>query len=163
MDALEALAVLILAGAIIVLLYYYLQNNTEAMSKVREYIPSNVQQNNEEEQIPTGGLNMTQNANSDSNTSMGEKLKVKFKDIDMPNFSTYSISKKIYSFLDEKSDELIKDWSLATKEDTEALEKRYESVSRNVDELTKRFNEYREYTNERLDSINERLSKLEEE
>jgi len=162
MDALESLAILILAGAIIVLLYFYLQNNTEVISKVKEYIPSNVQNNNEEEQIPTGGLNMTQNADSNT-TSMGEKLKVKFKDIDMPNFSTDSFSKKIDSFLNEKSDELIKDWSLATKEDTISLEKRYESVSRNVDELTKRFNEYRDYTNERLESIDKRLSKIEEE
>ncbi|MEA4956516.1 hypothetical protein SDC9_07649 [bioreactor metagenome] len=163
MDALEALAILILAGAIIVLLYYYLQNNAEAMGKVKEYIPSNIQNKNEGEQVPTGGVNMAQNANSDSNTSMGEKLKVKFKDIDMPNISTDSFSKKIDSFLDEKSDELIKDWSLATKEDINVLEKRYELVSMGVDELTKRFNEYREFTNERLESIDKRLNKLEDE
>jgi hypothetical protein len=163
MDALEALAILILAGAVIVLLYYYLQNNTEAMNKFKEYIPSNVQNNNEEEQIPSGGSNMAQNVDADSSTSMGEKIKVRFKDIDMPNFNTDSFSKKIDSFLDEKSDELIKDWSLVTKNDINTLEKRCDTAYRNVDELTKRFNEYREYTNERLEKIDKRLEKLEEE
>lgn len=162
MDALKALAILILAGAILVLLYYYLQNNIETMTKVKEYIPSTVQSNNEEEKIPKGEINMSQNTNNDS-SSMGEKLKVKFKDIDMPNFSTDSFSKKIDSFLDEKSDELIRDWSLATKDDLNTLEKRCEAVYRNVDEITKRFNEYREYTNEKLKSIDKRLKKLEKE
>lgn len=162
MNALEALAIFILAGAIIILLYYYLQNNTETMSKFREYMPSAVQKNNvEEEKVPRGGLNMCQNVDEDS-SSMGEKLKVRFKDIDMPNFSTDNFSKKIDSFLDEKSDELIKDWSLATKDDLNLLEKRCEAAYRNADEITKRFNEYREYTNEKLDKIDERLKKLEE-
>lgn len=162
MDALEVLAVLILAGAIIVLLYYYLQNNADLMNKVRDYVPSSVQSNVEEEKVP-GGLNMAENINENSSTSMGEKIKVKFKDIDMPNLNTDVFSKRIDSFLDEKSDELIKDWELATKADVDILEKRCEVAYRNVDELAKRFNEYREYTNERMDHIDQRLKKLEED
>ncbi|RBQ22877.1 hypothetical protein ALNOE001_14600 [Candidatus Methanobinarius endosymbioticus] len=162
MDALEALTILILAGAIIVLLYYYLQNNTQAMSKFKAYMPATVQNNREEKQITRRGLNMSQNSDADS-SSMGEKLKVKFKDIDMPNFGTDSFSKKIDSFLDEKSDELIRDWSLATKDDLNILEKSCETAYKNADEITKRFKEYREYTNEKLASIDKRLKKLEEE
>jgi len=160
MDVLEVLAILILAGAIIVLLYYYLQNNAELMNKVRTYVPSSIQTNDEEEKVP-GTLNMAGNFN-ENNTSMGEKLKVRFKDIDMPNINTDVFSKKVDSFLDEKSDELIKDWKLATKDDIDILEKRCEVAYMNVDDLAKRFNEYREYTNERIDHIDQRLKKLEE-
>lgn len=166
MDALEALAILILAGAIIVLLYYYMQNNADFMNKmnrVKEYVPSSVQTKTEEEQIPTGGYDMAENVDANSSTSMGEKLKVKFKDIDMPNLNTDVFSKRIDTFLDEKSDELIKDWELATKKDLSTLEKRCDTAYRNVDELSKRFNEYREYTNERLASLDERLKKIEED
>jgi len=162
MDALEALAIFILAGAIIVLLYYYLQNNPDLMDKVKTHVPSSIQNHGEEEKVP-GSLNMVGNINDEPNTSMGDKIKVKFKDIDMPNFNTDVFSKKIDSFLDEKSDELIKDWKLATKDDIDILEKRCEVAYRNVDELAKRFNEYREYTNERMDHIDKRLKKLEED
>jgi len=161
MDILEVLAIIILAGAILVLLYYYLQNNPDLMDKVRTHVPSSIQSSGEEEKIP-GSLNMAENVNDNPNASMGEKIKVKFKDIDMPNFNTDIFSKKVDSFLDEKSDELIKDWKLATKDDIDILEKRCEVAYRNVDELAKRFNEYREYTNERIDHIDKRLKKLEE-
>ena len=162
MDALEVLAILILAGAILILLYYYVQNNANIMNKVRDYVPSSVSSRGEEEKIPDI-IGFDENANGNSNTSMGEKIKVKFKDIDMPNINTDVFSKRIDSFLDEKSDELIKDWELATKEDINILEKRCEVAYENVDDLSKRFNEYKDYTNERLDNIDERLKKLEEE
>ncbi|MBV1729878.1 MAG: hypothetical protein KUA33_06495, partial [Methanobacterium sp.] len=64
--------------------------------------------------------------------------------------------------LDEKSDELIEDWSLATKTDIQDLEKRMNVVTRDIDSLEKRFNEYRGFTNKKLDSIDERLKALEE-
>jgi len=163
MDALEFLAIFILAGAIVVLLYYYLQNNGDITNKIRDYIPSTIQNQGEEEKVPDGVFNMSHNVDGNSNTSMGEKIKVKFKDIDMPNLNTDVFSKKIDSFLDERSDELIKGWQLATKDDINILEKRCEVAYRNVDELAKRFNEYREYTNERLNHIDKRLKSLEED
>ncbi|MEM4196066.1 MAG: hypothetical protein QW277_02745, partial [Methanothermobacter sp.] len=76
--------------------------------------------------------------------------------------STDVISNKIDAFLNEKSDELIEDWSLATKDDISDLEKRLELVSRNIEELEHRFNEYRGYTNKKLESLDRRLRKLEE-
>jgi len=163
MDFLEILAILILAGAVIVLLYYYLQNNTDFMNKFGDYIPSSIQNTGEKEKFPGEGLNMSGNTRENASTSMGEKIKVKFKDIDMPNINTDVFSKKVDSFLNEKSDELIKDWELATKEDINTLEKRCEIACKNIDDLNKRFNEYREYTNERLDYVNQRLKKLEED
>jgi len=163
MDALEFLAIFILAGAIVVLLYYYLQNNADISNRIRDYIPSPIQNQGEEEKVPDGLFSMSSNVNGNSNTSMGEKIKVRFKDIDMPNLNTDVFSKRIDSFLDERSDELIKGWQLATKDDINVLEKRCEVAYRNVDELAKRFNEYREYTNERLDHIDKRLKNLEED
>ncbi|MDR0900242.1 MAG: hypothetical protein LBM26_01135 [Methanobrevibacter sp.] len=160
MEALEFLAIIILIIAIVILLYYYINNiNPNTMNKLRNQMSSIAPNSNEAEKMPGGRLNMNQNS---ENSSMGEKIKVKFKDIDMPSFNTDSFSKKIDAFLDNKSEELIKDWSLATKDDISVLEKRWEIANMNLESLEKRFNEYRDYTNERIDSVNERLSKLEE-
>lgn len=76
--------------------------------------------------------------------------------------STDIISSKIDAFLEEKSDELIKDWELATKDDIKTLQSRLDLVSRNISELEQRFNEYRGYTNKKLESIDKRLKKLED-
>ena len=81
---------------------------------------------------------------------------------DVP-ISTDVISNKIDAFLNEKSDELIEDWELATKNDINDLQKRLNLISRNIDELERRFNEYRGYTNKKLESLDERLKRLEEE
>lgn len=159
MDVIELLAFLILAGAIVVLVYYYLQNNSEALTKVKTYIP-NITPEGSVSEVSLGGKKMPEGS---ENISVGDKLKVKFKDIDMPSINTDSFSKKIDAFLDGKSDELIKDWSLATKNDVDVLEKRCEVVYRNIDDLERRFKEFRNYTNERIKHIDERLKKLEDE
>jgi len=160
MDALELLAILILAGAIIVLIYYYIQNNSEALTKVKTYIPNVAPDGNVSGRLSLGGENIDEKS---ENISVGDKLKVKFKDIDMPTFKTDSFSKKIDAFLDGKSDELIKDWSLATKKDIDALEKRCEVAYTNIDDLDKRFKEFKNYTNKKIDNFEERLKKLEDE
>jgi SMC interacting uncharacterized protein involved in chromosome segregation len=90
-------------------------------------------------------------------SGMGEKLKGK---MNVP-ISTDSLTNKIDLFLDEKSDQLIEDWNLATKKDLSQLEKRYNLVSLDLDSLEKRFNEYRGATNTKMESIEERLKKLE--
>jgi SMC interacting uncharacterized protein involved in chromosome segregation len=94
---------------------------------------------------------------SEKVTGVSEKLKGSVKGAT----STDSMSNKIDLFLDEKSDQLIKDWKLATKDDILDLEKRYNKVSRNLDTLDSRFNEYRGSTNKKLKKIEERLDKLE--
>ena len=75
--------------------------------------------------------------------------------------STDSLSNKIDIFLNDKSDQLIKDWELVTKDDILEIEKRYTKVSRDLDTLDSRFNEYRGSTNKKLKKIEERLDKLE--
>ena len=160
MEVIELLAILILAGAIVVLIYYFIQNNSEALTKARTYIPNISPDGNVSQQVSFGEKKI---AESNENISVGDKLKVKFKDIDMPSINTDSFSKKIDAFLDGKSDELIKDWSLATKSDVDTLEKRCEVAYRNIDDLERRFKEFRNYTNERMDHLDERLKKLEDE
>jgi hypothetical protein len=177
MSVIEVVAFFILAAAILVLLYYYLLNNTEAVDRFKDYIPTDMPNIDEEERIPGEELDMSENIGDGSNVSMGEKLRVKFKDMDMSKIknnvsninsdafskSTETFSKRIDAFLDEKSEDLINEWSLATKDDVKDLEKRHALNSKDIDDLTQRFNDYKEYSNERLDIIEERLNKLEEE
>jgi flagellar motility protein MotE (MotC chaperone) len=160
MEAIELLAILILAGAVVVLIYYYVQNNSETLTKVKTYIPNITPEGNVSERASIGENKVEENS---ENTSVGDKLKVRFKDIDMPTLNTDSFSKKIDTFLDGKSDELIQDWSLATKNDIDELEKRCEVAYNNIDDLEKRFKEFKNYTNEKIDNLDERLKKLEDE
>ncbi|HSQ01635.1 MAG TPA: hypothetical protein VLM77_00060, partial [Methanobacterium sp.] len=94
---------------------------------------------------------------SEKVSGVGEKLKGTVKGVP----STDTLSNKIDVFLDEKSEQLIKDWELATKDDILDIEKRYTKVSRDMGELDSRFNEYRGYTNKKLKKIEARLDKLE--
>jgi archaellum component FlaC len=95
---------------------------------------------------------------SEKMAGMSEKIKGTVKGVPK---STDTLSNRIDLFLNDKSDQLIKDWELATKEDVADLEKRYSKVSRDLGELDGRFNEYRGYTNKKLQKIEERLERLE--
>jgi hypothetical protein len=95
---------------------------------------------------------------SEKMSGVSEKLKGTVKGVPK---STDNLSNKIDLFLDEKSDQLIKDWELATKDDILDLKKRYSEVSRDMGSLDSRFNEYRGSTNKKLKKIEERLDKLE--
>jgi len=75
--------------------------------------------------------------------------------------NTDTLSNKIDLFLDEKSDQLIKDWELATQDDILNIEKRYTQVSNDMGQLESNFNEFRGSTNKKLKKIEERLDKLE--
>lgn len=97
---------------------------------------------------------------SEKMAGMSEKIKGTVKGVPK---STDTLSNRIDLFLDDKSDQLIKDWELATKEDVVELEKRYSKVSRDLGELDGRFNEYRGYTNKKLKKIEERLERLEKQ
>ncbi len=75
--------------------------------------------------------------------------------------NTDEFPSEIDLFLDEKSEQIIKDWELATKDDILDFEKRYTKVSRDMDTLNSRFSEYRGFTNKKLEKLEERLYKLE--
>lgn len=165
MGPLELFAILVLAGAIIVLLYYYIQeikgsggtgfkgvksSISDSGSRVWEGISG--QYNNQS----SGGERMA--GVSEKVSEMGEKLRGKVKEVPI---STDVLSRRIDEFLNEQSDQLIKDWELATKSDISSLEKKFSKVSRDVGELESRFNEFRGFTNKRIKHIEERLDNLE--
>ena len=189
MTALELLAILVLAGAIVVLLYYYMQDTRNQslirartiISETGEKARSSVYKSDENGPEDEGKNNisgMGEKARSavsgasekvtidgsmidgvsEKMAGMGEKIKGTVKGVPK---STDLLSSKIELFLDDKSDQLIKDWELATKNDVMDLEKRYSKVSRDLGELDGRFNEYRGFTNTKLKKIEERLNKLE--
>jgi hypothetical protein len=189
MTPLELLAVLILAGAIVILLYYYLQDTRNpSFSRARSVINetgekarsavSGVDEKEEGNGIGDKMSGMGEKARSavsgasekvtiegsmidgvsERMAGVSEKIKGTVKGVPK---STDLLSSKIELFLDDKSDQLIKDWELATKNDVVDLEKRYSKVSRDLGEIDSRFNEYRGYTNKKLEKIEERLDKLE--
>lgn len=99
---------------------------------------------------------------SEKMSGMGEKIKGTVKGVPKSTEETTDeLSKKIDYFLKEKSDQVIKDWELATKTDISNIEKRYTHVSDDLEELKCNFNNYRGSTNKKIKNIEERLEKLE--
>jgi len=152
MGIIEAFAIIILVLAVLVLAYYYLQNNPVAIDKIKTYVPSNTLNNND---------NFDFDDEFEDKESMGKKIKVKLSDIDMSSFNTDLFSKKIDAFLDEKSDELIQNWELATKADLSELEERFDSTTNSLDSLEKKFNTFKDDSNKKFDDFESRIEKLE--
>ena len=166
MDATEAVAVVILIIAIVVLIYYYLLNSPGAMDKLRSYVPTSADAHMDEVLGPKSDLS-SENSEEESE-SMSKRIKVKLSDIDMSGLNTDAFSHKIDAFLDAKSDELIKDWSLATTDDLEELESKFSKTTDSVDDLEKSFNEFKksseefqEITGKKLDELDSRIESLE--
>jgi predicted RNase H-like nuclease (RuvC/YqgF family) len=166
MGIIEGIAIIILLIAIAILVYYFVLNNSESFNGFNFKSPG------EEEEMPGSGehFNITFDddkedvkPNSRESSNYTEKFRDKINEYDMSSFSTDSFSQKIDQFLDEKSDQLIEDWSLATQNDLDTLERRWASANESIDELEKRFNEYSDVTNKRLDTLEERIKALEED
>ncbi|MBE6499814.1 MAG: hypothetical protein E7Z80_04620 [Methanobrevibacter thaueri] len=169
MDAMEVVAVIILVLAIAILVYYYLLNSPATMDKLRNYVPTSADAH----------MNRVLNNNSDydlskeepdesESGSVSKRIKVKLSDIDMSSLNTDAFSHKIDTFLDAKSEELIKDWSLATTDDLEELENKFSKTTESVDDLEKSFNEFKKTseefqksTQDKLNDLDSRISALE--
>ena len=172
MDAMEAVAVIILIIAIAVLVYYYLLNSPESMDKLRNIVPTSADAHmnevlNKDSEPAYDDLPKEDSASEDDD-SMTKRIKVKLSDIDMSGLNTDAFSNKIDAFLDAKSDQLIKDWSLATTNDLEELESKFSQTASNVDALEKNFNEFKKSsaefqkaTEEKLDDLDKRIESLE--
>ena len=168
MEAIEAVAIIILIIAILVLVYYYLLNTPTTMNKLKSYIPTNADAHMSEVISKNTDYNDLQKEKEKQSESMTKRIKVKLSDIDMSGINTDAFSKKLDAFLDEKSDELIKDWSLATTEDLGDLEARFKETSQSVDALDKDYQEFKksskefqEATEEKLKDIDKRIEALE--
>ena len=170
MDAMEAVAIIILILAIVVLVYYYLLNSPATMNKLRGYVPTTADAHMNEILGGSNGdsgydLSKEGEVQEENKNSMSKRIKVKLSDIDL---NTDSFSNKIDTFLDEKSDELIKNWSLATTNDLEELESKFSETTANVDSLDKSFNEFKKSseefqkaTEEKLNDLDKRIESLE--
>lgn len=166
MDAIEAVAVVILIIAILVLVYYYLLNTPKTMDKIKSYVPTSADAHMNEilgKNDEYGDLKKEKDSES-----MTKRIKVKLNDIDMSSINTDAFSNKLDAFLDEKSDELIKDWSLATTNDLEKLEAKFLETTNSVDALDKDYKEFKksskefqEATEEKLNDIDKRIEALE--
>lgn len=174
MDAMEAVAVIILVVAIVVLVYYYLLNSPATVNKLRSYVPTSADAHMNE---ILGGSNQDVEydlakeeveGEKEGSGSMSKRIKVKLSDIDMSSLNNEAFSNKIDAFFDAKSDQLIKDWSLATTNDLEELESKFSETTSNVDALDKSFKEFKEsseefqkVTEDRLDDLDKRIESLE--
>ncbi|WP_458403959.1 hypothetical protein [Methanobrevibacter sp.] len=173
MDTIEIVAILILIIAIAVLVYYYLLNSPSTMNKIRSYVPSTADAHMNEILGGSGSgteydLTKEGHPSDEQSDSMGKRIKVKLSDIDVSGLKSDAFSKKIDAFLDEKSDELIKDWCLATTDDLEELQTKFGETTANVDKLDKSFNEFKKSseefqkaTEEKLDDLDKRIESLE--
>ena len=170
MNATEAIAVIILIIAIVILIYYYLINSPATMSKLRSYVPTSADAHMGQVFSNSSGSNDLSNEepNNDDSESMTNKIKVKLSDIDTSSLNTDFFSKKIDAFLEAKSDELIKDWSLATIDDLENLESKFDKTVADVDSLEKDFlefksssEEFQKVTKDKLDDLDKRIESLE--
>ena len=174
MDAMEAVAIIILIIAIVILVYYYLLNSPETMEKIKNVVPESADAHMDEvlgkNSKPAYDLAKEDavDAEKDDSGSMSKRIKVKLSDIDMSGLNTDAFSHKIDAFLDAKSDELIKDWSLATTNDLEELQTKFSETTANVDNLEKNFEEFKKssaefqkVTEERLGDLDKRIESLE--
>lgn len=166
MDAIEAVAVVILIIAILVLVYYYLLNTPKTMDKIKSYVPTSADAHMNEILGKNGEYDDLKKEKDSE--SMTKRIKVKLNDIDMSSINTDAFSNKLDAFLDEKSDELIKDWSLATTNDLEELEAKFLETTNSVDALDKDYQEFKksskefqEATEEKLNDIDKRIEALE--
>lgn len=174
MNAAESIAVVILIIAIVVLVYYFFLNNPSAANRLKAYVPTTADPHmdqilkSEESSDYTELSTVEEEKVQEEKEGMGKKIKVRLSDIDMSGFNTDAFSKKIDVFLDEKSDQLIQDWSLATLNDLETLEKKFDKTVESVDSLGKDFKKFKktskkfqEETQAKLDEIDKRIEALE--
>ena len=166
MDTVETVAVIILIMAIVVLIYYYLLNSPKTMNKIKSYVPSKADAHMDE--VLGNNSEYKDLKKEKESKSMSKRIKVKLSDIDMSSINTDAFSSKLDAFLDEKSEELIKDWSLATTDELEVLEKKFLETTNSVDALTKDYQEFKkssqefqESTEEKLNDIDKRIEALE--
>lgn len=161
MNATEIIAIIILVIAIAVLIYYYVQTNPQVFQSVYRRVPVNADENiynffKGNDDSESGNVM----GEEEDKHGMGNKIKVKLSDIDMSSFNTDAFSKKIDAFLDQKSDELIEDWCLATTDDLSELESKFDATTSRVDALDDEFKKFKETSEEFHKSTESKLAEI---
>ena len=136
------------------------------MNKLKSYIPTGADAHMSE--VISQNTNYPKLNKENDSESVTKRIKVKLNDIDMSGINTDAFSNKLDAFLDEKSDELIKDWSLATTNDLKELEAKFLETSESVDALDKDYQEFKKSsmefqktTEDKLNDIDKRIEALE--
>ena len=154
MDIIELLAVIILVAAIVFLVYYYIKTANDGNIDIKEILKFSPKENNVSNLV---------DEDIQEKKSMGDKIKYTFKDIDKSYANTTdAFSRRLDSFLDERSEELIENWSLVTTDDLSSLEERYTTACDSIEALEKRFNEFTNATDAKIEDLDKRLKALEE-
>ena len=110
MDIIELIAIIILVAAIVFLVYYYIKSANDGNIDIKEILKFSPKKDN--------NINSLVDEEIQEKKSMGDKIKYTFKDIDKSYANTTdAFSKRLDSFLDERSEELIESWSLVTTDD----------------------------------------------
>ena len=155
MDIIELIAIIILVAAIVFLVYYYVQTANNGSINIKEVLKFSPKKDD--------NINSLVDEEIQEKKSMGDKIKYTFKDIDKSYANTTdAFSKRLDSFLDERSEELIESWSLVTTDDLSSLEERYTSACDSIDSLEKRFAEFTNATDAKIEDLDKRLKALEE-
>ena len=155
MDIIELIAVIILVAAIVFLVYYYIKSANDGNIDIKEILKFSPKKDN--------NINSLVDEEIQEKKSMGDKIKYTFKDIDKSYANTTdAFSRRLDSFLDERSEELIESWSLVTTDDLSSLEERYTSACDSIDSLEKRFAEFTNATDAKIEDLDKRLKALEE-
>ena len=154
MDYIELVAIVILIAAIVFLIYYYIQTAREGNINIKEVLNFSPKES-------ASSLDLDDEMKEKVSTR--DKIKYTFKDIDKSYANTTdAFSRRLDSFLDERSEELIENWSLVTTDDLATLEERYTSACDSIDALEKRFGEYINTTDAKIEDLDKRLKALEE-
>ena len=154
MDIIELIAIIILVAAIVFLVYYYIQTAKDGNINIKEVLNFSPKENNASSLV---------DEELQEKKSMGDKIKYTFKDIDKSYANTTdAFSKRLDAFLDERSEELIENWSLVTTDDLSTLEERCISACDSIDALEKRFSEYSNATDSKIEDLDKRLKAIEE-
>ena len=155
MDIIELIAIIILVAAIVFLVYYYIKSANDGNIDIKEILKFSPKKDS--------NVNSLVDEDIQEKKSMGDKIKYTFKDIDKSYANTTdAFSKRLDSFLDERSEELIESWSLVTTDDLSSLEERYTSACDSIDSLEKRFAEFTNATDAKIEDLDKRLKALEE-
>ena len=134
MDIIELLAVIILVAAIVFLVYYYIKTANDGNIDIKEILKFSPKDNNVSNLV---------DEDIQEKKSMGDKIKYTFKDIDKSYANTTdAFSKRLDSFLDERSEEL--------------------TACDSIEALEKRFSEFTNATDAKIEDLDKRLKALEE-
>lgn len=149
MEAASVLAIIILIVAILVLIFYYLQSTKNPVYQNIHAQAAGFSDRVAQEEYVS---NL-----SDKMNDFSGKLKDRVQDEEEEDHisRTDLMTQKINQIIEEQSEQVIKDWDLATN-------KSLDDVVEKFDLLEEDFGNYKESNDKRVDELEERVNKIDE-